>query len=75
MNEFRKDGRRFAINRTDADWRWSVGDLDGGRTREGRAATKAEAAARIVAATLADVDWPAETGMTEYRRSVTDRAA
>jgi hypothetical protein len=68
MSDFRKDGRRFQIAPAGAGWAWSVRDLDGGRSRAGRAATRAEAAARIVSATLADVDWPSETGMTGYRR-------
>ncbi len=75
MSDFRKDGRRFCMAPAGAGWTWSVRDLDGRRNHEGRAASKAEAAARIVSAMIADVEWPMETGMTDYRRPVADRAA
>lgn len=75
MTDFKKDGHRFRIDPTPSGWRWSVTALDGAASGCGVAATKREAAARIVATTLAAVHWPVETGMTGYGRPRLGRAA
>jgi hypothetical protein len=62
--DFRKDGRRFRIAPKGAGWTWSVSDMDGREEAGGQAPSRAVAAAHIVKATLARVDWPMETGMT-----------
>ena len=68
MSNFRKDGRQFHIAPSGAGWTWSVRNLDGDLEAEGVAPTKAVAAAGVVGATLAMVDWPEETGMTSRAR-------
>jgi len=74
MSEFRKDGRRFEVAAEAGGWSWSVRNLDGKLEAGGVAPSKAAAAARVVSATLAGLEWPEETGMTDYRRAGYGRA-
>lgn len=60
---FAKDGRRFVIEPATAGWAWSVRTMSGEVEACGLAPSKSVAAAFIVRATLAGVEWPAETGL------------
>lgn len=62
---FARDGRRFAIEPAAAGWAWSVRDMSGVVEACGIAPGKAAAAAFIVRAILAGVEWPAETGQVD----------
>lgn len=55
MHSFSNNGRRFVITTTETGWAWSVATMAGRTEAGGVCATKAQAAACIVRATLLGV--------------------
>lgn len=71
MQSFSEDGRRFVIKTAEGGWAWSVATMAGQAEAGGVCATKAQAAACIVRATLLGV--VGEAGVAQ--RPSVERAA